>query len=65
MIILSGILTGVPSSFVITPIDHMRIKMQTNNPNYHYKSSVNAGVEIYRKYGIKGLYQGLFPTTLR
>ena len=64
LILLSGIITGIPSSFVITPVDHTRIKMQGLNLN-KYKGSVHAGIEIYRKYGLNGLYQGFYPTILR
>lgn len=63
-ILLSEIITGIPSSFVITHFDHTRIKMQGLNPN-KYKESVHAGIEIYKKYGLNGLYQGFYPTILR
>lgn len=33
--------------------------------NNKYHSSIDAGVNIYRKYGIKGLYLGFYPTLLR
>lgn len=46
LILLSGIITGVPSSFVTTPVDHTRIKMQGLNA-YKYKGSIDAGKKIY------------------
>ncbi len=64
LILLSGIITGIPSSFVITPVDHTRIKMQGLNP-HKYKGSVHAGIKIYKKHGLNGLYQGFYPTILR
>jgi hypothetical protein len=64
LILLSGIITGIPSSLVITPVDHTRIKMQGLNSK-KYKGSVHAGIQIYKTYGLKGLYQGFYPTILR
>lgn len=42
LIFLSGIITGIPSSLVVTPVDHTRIKMQ--NKETRYSSSINAGI---------------------
>jgi solute carrier family 25 carnitine/acylcarnitine transporter 20/29 len=64
LILLSGIITGIPSSLVITPVDHTRIKMQGRDSK-KYKGSVHAGIQIYKKYGLNGLYQGFYPTILR
>lgn len=64
LILLSGIITGIPSSFITTPVDHTRIKMQGLNTN-NYKGSIDAGKKIYAKYGMRGLYQGFYPTILR
>jgi len=36
---------------------------KSNDLKYH--GSVDAGIKIYRKYGIKGLYLGFYPTLLR
>ncbi len=30
-----------------------------------YKGSVQAGIQIYKTYGLNGLYQGFYPTILR
>lgn len=62
-IFLSGFLTGIPIALVVTPVDHMRIKMQILN-NTKYKSSIDVGRKIYSKFGIRGLYQGFYPTLL-
>ncbi len=62
-IFLSGFITGIPIAVVVTHVDHMRIKMQIVN-NTKYKSSIDVGMKIYSKYGIKGLYQGFYPTIL-
>jgi solute carrier family 25 carnitine/acylcarnitine transporter 20/29 len=41
----------------------MRIKMQALN-NTKYKSSIDVGWKIFNQHGIKGLYQGFYPTIL-
>jgi hypothetical protein len=33
--------------------------------NDKYHGSVDAGIKIYKKYGIRGLYLGFYPTLLR
>lgn len=63
LILLSGVITGIPSAIVVTPVDHTRIKMQTYH-NTKYKSSIDVGKKILKKYGIKGLYQGFYPTLI-
>jgi len=64
LILLSGILTGIPSSLVTTPVDHTRIKMQ-GLQNKKYKGSIDVGKQIYKKFGLRGLYQGFYPTIIR
>lgn len=63
-ILLSGIVTGIPSSFVTTPVDHTRIKMQGHHAK-KYKGSIDVGKKIYVQHGMRGLYQGFYPTILR
>jgi Na+-transporting NADH:ubiquinone oxidoreductase subunit NqrF len=74
LVLASGMLTGIPSSLSVviffsykkTPVDHTRILMQVQKSNDHkYHGSIDAGVKIYKKYGIKGLYLGFCPTLLR
>lgn len=36
-----------------------------NDINNKYHSSIDAGISIYKKHGIKGLYLGFYPTLLR
>lgn len=33
--------------------------------DHKYKGSIDAGIKIYKKYGIRGLYLGFYPTLLR
>lgn len=57
-----------PCIIIKTPVDHTRIllQMQKGDDNKNkYHGSLDAGVQIYKKYGIKGLYLGFYPTLLR
>ena len=75
VVFASGFLTGVPSAFVTvklvlfkTPVDRTRILMQIqrgNDAKNLYHSSLDAGIELYKNYGIKELYAGFKPTFLR
>jgi solute carrier family 25 carnitine/acylcarnitine transporter 20/29 len=63
----SGMFAGFSNSFVVSPIEMIRIKMQVqgNNTENKYSGTVDCAKKIYKGYGIKGLYQGLFSTFLR
>lgn len=63
-VVIAGFITGFPSALVVTPVDHARIKMQVLNNNLKYKGSLDVAIKIYKKHGIKGLYQGFYPTLL-
>ena len=63
-IILAGLITGIPSALVVAPVDHTRIKMQVLNNHLKYNGSLDVGLKIYKEFGIKGLYQGFYPTLL-
>jgi hypothetical protein len=66
LVVLSGIITGFPSCLIVTPIDHTRIALQMQDSNNKkYKNSIDAGIQFYKKYGIRGLYQGFNVTLLR
>jgi solute carrier family 25 (mitochondrial carnitine/acylcarnitine transporter), member 20/29 len=64
-VFLSGILTGMVSSVVLSPADHIRILLQKQIRAQRYKGSLDAGRDIYRRHNIKGLYLGFTPTFLR
>lgn len=57
-------MTGIPSSLAVTPVDHTRIKMQVLNGDRKYKGSIDVGMKIFSQYGVRGLYQGFYPTLL-
>ena len=40
------------------------MQVQKRN-NQKYNGSIDAGIQIYKNYGLKGLYLGFYPTLLR
>jgi hypothetical protein len=40
------------------------MQVQKGN-NQKYNGSIDAGIQIYKNHGIKGLYLGFYPTLLR
>ena len=64
-VFLSGILTGMVSTLVLTPSDHIRILLQKEIGLNKYRGSIDAGRDIYRRYGLKGLYLGFNSTFAR
>ncbi|ELU10091.1 hypothetical protein CAPTEDRAFT_167531 [Capitella teleta] len=68
---LGGFYTGLCASFVETPIDLFKTKLQiqiiraqSGHPQ-QYKNVFQAGYQISKTYGVKGAYQGLGATLLR
>jgi solute carrier family 25 (mitochondrial carnitine/acylcarnitine transporter), member 20/29 len=55
------------NSFISTPVEHMRIRMQNQNVGgvSNYTGSFNAFSRIYKQFGIVGIYQGFGATMLR
>lgn len=72
-ILLSGAFTGMVSTLALvtfvlykTPADHTRIIMQKSiGKTQVYKGSIDAGLDIYRRFGLRGLYLGFNATFLR
>lgn len=61
---LAGATAGIANSFVTTPIEHVRILMQTQKDNA-YKGPFDAAKQIATKYGWRAVYRGFTVTTLR
>jgi solute carrier family 25 carnitine/acylcarnitine transporter 20/29 len=68
---IGGFYTGLCASFVETPIDLFKTKMQiqiiraqSGHPQ-QYRNVFNAGYVIIKQFGIRGAYQGLGATLLR
>ena len=71
-VFLSGLLTGMVSTVALvtfflikSPTDHIRILLQKQIGITKYKGSIDAGLDIYRRFGLKGLYLGFNSTFLR
>lgn len=65
--IYSGIFAGFCNSFVMSPVELFRIKMQVQSKNsaVQYNGTVDCAKKIFQNYGLKGVYQGLCSTILR
>ena len=65
---LSGSFAGVASSFVVSPVEHTMIRLQTQSKGKIrlYSGSVDAAIKITKKYGFqKGLMNGWIATVVR
>ena len=63
----SGACTGIVFSHFLTPVDHIKIKMQVEHKQEIklYKNSIDCLKKIYAQYGIRGVYKGYFITMFR
>jgi ornithine carrier protein len=66
-ICISGGISGAIVSFVITPIELLKCRLQTQGylNNYNHKGPLNVFFHTFRTNGICGLYQGHTGTLLR
>jgi solute carrier family 25 (mitochondrial carnitine/acylcarnitine transporter), member 20/29 len=64
---LAGAYAGVGNSVLSGPIEHIRIKLQTqpSGENRLYNGPIDCIRKIYRIDGIAGIYRGQIPTILR
>jgi solute carrier family 25 carnitine/acylcarnitine transporter 20/29 len=64
--VLCGIFAGFCNSFAMSPVELFRIKMQCQSDlNKLYSGTIDCATQIYKRYGIKGIYQGLGATFVR
>ena len=65
--VLAGFFAGFCNSFLISPIELIRIKlqMQGNGLNNKYAGTADCAAQIYRFDGFKGIYQGFCSSLLR
>lgn len=61
---LSGFFSGFCFSWLLSPMELFRIKMQMNTSE-KYKSSFDAGLKIFKSQGIRGVWFGYYASTLR
>ncbi|KAF8268631.1 mitochondrial carrier [Lactarius quietus] len=65
-LLVAGALAGVGNGFVSGPVEHIRIRLQTqSNTNPVYRGPLDAIKKISSKYGIRGIYKGQNVTFLR
>eukprot|EP00128_Syssomonas_multiformis_P006590 Colp12_sorted_trinity150504_noHs@31757 len=63
---ISGGLAGIANSFVASPVENIRIRMQIQGKGQQeYSSSFDCLKKVYRQYGITGVYKGLLATVVR
>lgn len=67
--IVCGGIAGFGNSFVSTPVEHIRIRMQNQSaerdPKMRFTGSYDAISKIYRQFGLKSVYKGFGITMLR
>lgn len=70
---LAGSIAGIMNAIVLTPVERVKCVLQAQeaakkNKNVsatEYKGSLDCAQQLYRKGGIKNLYQGLEITIIR
>lgn len=65
--LLAGITSGAIGAFISSPTDLMKIRMQAARPTGRppYKTSFHGFVNVYQQGGMKGLWRGVYPNTIR
>jgi len=62
----AGVAAGVANGFVSGPVEHIRIRLQTqSNTSPMYSGPLDAIKKIYSQHGIAGIYKGQCVTFLR
>ncbi|KAI7865406.1 mitochondrial carrier domain-containing protein [Spinellus fusiger] len=60
-----GMLSGSCATFITYPLDLLRTRFAVQGNHKVYSSVMGAVQEIYTKEGVRGLYQGLFPSMVQ
>lgn len=61
-----GAIAGLANTIITTPVEHVRILMQTQTAaSARYSGAIEAGKDILRNQGIRKLYRGQLITSLR
>lgn len=65
--IVAGFFSGGVGSAIANPTDLIKIRFQARRPDQPklYRNTFDAFLQIYRADGLRGLYKGVGPTTLR
>lgn len=62
--IMAGVCAGAISSFVATPLDVVKIRLQVKGEQ-PYRSLTHGLIDVGRNEGVAGLYKGWAPTMIR
>mmetsp|Transcript_13023 Transcript_13023/g.31913 ORF Transcript_13023/g.31913 Transcript_13023/m.31913 type:complete len:292 (+) Transcript_13023:113-988(+) len=63
---IAGGIGGSAMALVATPMEHIRIRMQTQTAEVGaYTGSIDATVKIFRNHGLSGIYKGATVTLVR
>ncbi|KAJ2503190.1 Mitochondrial carrier protein ymc2 [Coemansia sp. RSA 1972] len=64
---IAGATAGVANSVISGPVEHIRVRLQvqTSGAAAQYKGPVDCIRQIYRNFGMAGIYKGQLPTVLR
>lgn len=64
---LSGAAAGIANGFLASPIEHIRIRLQTqtNDTPKMYNGPIDTIKKLYSASGMKGVFRGLLPTQIR
>ncbi|XP_021697637.1 mitochondrial thiamine pyrophosphate carrier [Aedes aegypti] len=60
-----GALSGTVATVITLPLDVVRTRLISQDPNRGYKNSMQGLKMIYRHEGIRGMYRGLSPSVLQ
>ena len=60
-------MAGCASSFIVAPVEHLRIRMQIQGTQkvQKYTGSIDAGMKLFKKWGIRGVAKGWVATLWR
>jgi len=65
-LVVAGVLAGIANGAVSGPVEHIRIRLQTQSAtNPVYKGPFDAIQKIYKGYGMVGIYKGQAVTLVR
>ncbi|OLL27094.1 putative mitochondrial carrier [Neolecta irregularis DAH-3] len=59
---LAGMAAGLANAALASPIEHVRIRLQTQST---FSGPLDCIRKIYSAYGLKGIFRGFFPTAIR
>jgi len=64
-IMFAGGFSALPTTALMTPMERVKVILQTQGPNPKYKGPFNVVSGLYKEGGLKSLYKGTVATLLR